>query len=167
MHVGKSVMMRKPIAVLSVFFLAAAVTSLGLGSYFTVLYLKRAENHRFEAAYVFDQSFTDVVDINLGCIAPGEEVVQYLPIQNLLKKNVRVEIDITGKETSLDDYLSVQFSTDFVYTLKEYYEGGHTFVFGLTPYEQLDLKIIYTLADYEQIEMGVNIDFSLNIRAHD
>lgn len=153
--------------VLSVLFLASVTVGMGFGAYFFVLYMNRDENHRFEAAYLYDTTFSKSVDVELGAISPGESVTQSIPVVSKINKNINIVFTFATNSEETFDYIFISFDDqEESASLDEYITTGKKYVVEFKGKESKSVEITYTMLDVD-IPMKHSIDFSIFIKAYD
>lgn len=160
--------MRKLGIALSVAFLAAATIGVGAGAYYTTLYFNRDKNKRFEAAYLYDTTFSEAVDVDLGVIYPGEPLTQTILVVSLLNKDIMVVFSFGTTSEEKFDYISVTFNYETEpCTLEEYIAYGKQYSTKFKSQEARSIDITYVLKADVDLPPSHSIDFSIFIKAYD
>ena len=153
---------------LSVLFSASVMVTVGFGAYYTTLYFNRAKNKRFEAAYIYDTTFSNSVDVNLGLITPDSPVTQTIPVVSMLNKDIQVVLSFGSNSDETFDYISVSFNGEQEKTLlDDYIRFGKKFSTQFKSKEARSIDITYTLSKEKLIPANHEIDFSIFIKAYD
>ena len=138
--------MKKVKLIISILFMITTSASLGLGTYFTISYFRRSENKKFEAAYIYDTTFSTSVNVDLGLITANESKDLNIPVISLMDRKVNVEISIRGDENELNKYLDVTFDDQKkMGTVSDYINQNIKYSFTLDGEESRDVHIYYSL----------------------
>lgn len=145
--------------------------AIGLSCYFVSLYWYRDENHRFEAAKIYDEGYFNYIGKDLGVIFPGESVTQEIPIESKLDMQVNLTFTFEGTETELGNYLLVSvdgYEELGGHTLNENIRnenGKFTYKAVLSAWEKIVLKFNYKLVDDEEAPISTALDFKILFNA--
>ena len=138
--------MKKAKLIIAILFMITTSLSLGLGTYFTISYFRRSDNKKFEAAYIYDTTFSTSVNVDLGLITADESKDLSIPVVSLMDRKVNVEISIRGDENELNKYLDVTFDDQKKKgTVNDYINQDIKYSFTLDSEESRDVHIYYSL----------------------
>ena len=138
--------MKKVKLIISILFMITTSTSLGHGTYFIISYYRRSDNKKFEAAYIYDTTFSTSVNVDLGLITANEPKDLSIPVISLMDRKVKVEISLRGDENELNKYLDVTFDDQKKKgTVSDYINQDIKYSFVLDSEESRDVHIYYSL----------------------
>ena len=160
--------MRKSGLIISILFTVFASAILGLSTYFVITYARREDNHRFEAAYIYDTDFTSAVNVDLEMVWPGDKADFLIPVVSTIYHGITVKISFRGDKTPIYDYLLIGFDEqENMNSLSSYIDNNIAYEFTLGCKEEKDVTMHYSLSkDY----IGVaeqDVYFSIFITAID
>lgn len=160
--------MKKIGILLSLAFSLFASIGLGLGAFFIVTYYNRSDNKRFEAAYIYDSSFNEKVNVELDPINPGESSVFSIPVVSLLNHLVVMNISFTGEKNEINKYLMISFDEqESDISLAKYIDEKTTYTVNLRPKEERGIKMKYSLSEDFDNSQEREFVFSILIHAED
>ena len=157
--------MRKVSIIISILFIISTSLTLGFGTYFLITYFRRSENKKFEAAYIYDTTFSTSVNVDLGLLEAGKTKDMSIPIVSLVNYKVDVEISIRGDENDFNYYINVSFDDqNEKKTVSEYINGNLKYTFRLAQEESRDVHVYYSLTKEDAVG---DTNFSVFIKAQD
>lgn len=153
---------------LSILFAIAMSTAIGLGAYFTIIFVNKERNHKFESAYIYDETYSRSINAELESINAGESATFLIPLISKLDRTIIVNVSINGTQQEINKYLMISFDDqDTSSSLYSLIENKNEYSLDVKAKETKNVEMHYSLKDDYSLELGDEYNFSINIFASD
>lgn len=160
--------MKKSSLIVPALFTVFASAALGLGTYFIITYARREQNHRFEAAYIYNTDFASSVNMDLEMVGPGDKADATIPVISTIYHRVTVKMSFQGEKTDIYDYLLVSFDEqENMMSLSSFIDNNITYEFTLGAKQEKNVVMYYALSKEYSGAIVKDVYFSIFIRATD